>query len=156
MGAFAATSVAQTGEDWKGKSDGAQLHLGGLTGMGVLDSQAGYTVLGTASKVLASEGFIGDINDSVSLEAALGPLFVLSSAAFTYSVHLRWDFRKDEHWTFYGLGGLAGNITGSSLGDRFILLPRFGVGTFYHFNERVAIRGEISRELIAAGVIFPL
>ena len=141
-------------EDWKGPSDPAKFHLGVLTGMGVLDSKAGFALLGTASAKIVQRGFVPDINNSVSIETELGPLFVASSASFMYSAHLRWDFEKDELWTFYALGGFSGHITGSDLGSRFIFFPRFGVGTICRLHELFALRAEVSRELIAAGVIF--
>ena len=141
-------------EEWKGKSDPAAFHLGVLAGMGVIDSQAGFAVLGTASHKILSRGFVPEINDSVSIETELGPLFVSSTTVFMYSLHLRWDFQKDDLWTIYALGGFSGDITGSDLGSRFILFPRFGLGALCQVHPLVAIRGELSRELIAAGVAF--
>ena len=153
-------SSSSNGEDWKGDPETSEVNLGALTGMGILDEQVGFALLGTVSKKIVHHGFISDVNDSVSIEAAMGPLFVSSPSgtngtAFMYSLHLRWNFQKDEHWTFYALGGAGGAITGASLGSKFTVLPRFGVGTFYHFNELFMIRGEISHDLIAAGVTFP-
>jgi opacity protein-like surface antigen len=142
--------------DWKGPDERAELHFGGLAGMGTVDSQAGFVVLGTISKKIIHHGFVPDIANSVSVEIQAGPLFVYSTAIFAYSAHLRWDFQKDERWTIYAIGGLAGDVTGPGLGSRFILLPRFGVGSFLKLNEMVYLRGELSREVIGLGVAIPL
>lgn len=142
--------------DWKGADERAEVHLGGLMGMGTIDSQAGFVVLGTASKKIIHHGFVPDIANSVSVEIQAGPLFVYSTTVFAYSAHLRWDFQKDERWTIYALGGLAGNVTGGGLGSRFILLPRFGIGSFIRLNEWIYLRGELSREVIGVGVTVPL
>lgn len=159
--AFSQTvSTVQSGsasaEDWKGPSDPADLHLGAFLGLGVLDSSAGFLISGTASKKIVRRGFVEDINNSVSVELQPGVLFVRSSSAFVYSAHLRWDFQKDDHWTLYALGGLGGAITSSALGNRFILLPRFGVGAFYQIHPIFALRAELSREVIAVGAVLPL
>src|SRR4051812_17989063 len=109
--AFPFIVSAHAAEDWKGDPDPAQVHFGALLGLGVIDSNAGFAVLGTASKKIVQHGFSPDINNSVSIETQLGPLFVSGGTAFAYSAHLRWDFEKDLDWTFYALGGLAGHIT---------------------------------------------
>ncbi len=154
--AFAAnTPTLVPVEDWKGGADSAAVHLGGLVGLGILDSQAGLTLMGTASKKIIPRGFISDINDSVSIEAQAGPLWTQSTMVFHYSFHIRWDFQKDAKWTLYALAGLAGDVTGSSLGNRFILLPRFGIGSFYRWSDHLLLRGEWSRELMAVGVSIP-
>ena len=150
------TTSASAAEDWKGQAGKAELDHGALTGVGIYRGVAGYTLLGTASKKLIHQGFAADINNSVSLETELGPLWVSSATAFSYSLHLRWDFMKDDQWGVYGLGGLAGTITGASLGDKFDLLPRFGVGGLYRVTDFVTARAELSHELIALGVAFPL
>jgi hypothetical protein len=147
-------SAQSGGEDWKGASDTAQVHLGALLGLGVIDSVDGFVLLGTASKKIIQHGFVPDINDSVSLETELGPLFTQGTTAFAYSLHLRWDFQKDPSWTIFAIGGLAGD-TGASLGSRWVVLPRFGVGAFYKINELFMARFEVSHELIAAGLTFP-
>jgi hypothetical protein len=146
-----------TVEDWKGKVDPSDLSLGALAGMGILDSSAGFALLGTLSKKIDYDGWVPDIANSVSLEAEAGPLWVSGATAFQYSLHLRADFQRDADWTFYALGGLGGNVTPRVLGDRFILFPRFGIGAFYNVaGTSIAIRGEVSHELIAAGVHLPL
>jgi hypothetical protein len=146
---------ASSHEDWKGDPDSSEVHLGVLSGIGILDEQIGFVLRGTASKKIVHHGFVSDLNDSVSLETEMGPLFVSGSSAFVYSLHLRWDFQKDANWTIYALGGVGGAITSAALLSRFTLLPRFGVGAFYHVNELFMIRGEISHDMIGAGVTFP-
>jgi hypothetical protein len=153
----AAVASSGGGEDWKGKSDGSEVHFGGLTGLGIIDFHPGFVLLGTASKKIVHSGFVPDITNSVSIEAEAGPLFAASTTLFDYSLHLRWDFEKDEHWIFYAIGGVGGFIAGSSFGsDNFMVFPRFGLGTFFRVNDLILIRGEISHELIAAGITIPL
>lgn len=142
-------------EDWKGEPEATQGSFGVLTGLGVFEGTAGYSLLGTVSKKVISHGFVPDIDDSVSIEAEAGPLFVASSTAFQYGLHLRWDFVKDDQWTVYGIGGLGGDITGQSLGNKFELFPRFGAGALWRVMVPMALRFEISHELIAVGVLFP-
>lgn len=154
----AATGAGATAESWKGPADNAEVHFGALTGLGIIDFNPGFVLLGTASKKIVKNGFVpDDITNSVSIETALGPLFVASTAVFSYSLHLRWDFEKNQNWTFYALGGAGGYIAGDSFGsNNFMLFPRFGIGTFFRVNDLLLIRGEVSHELIAAGVAIPL
>lgn len=156
--ASVAEAASGSHESWKGPSDGAEVHFGALTGLGIIDFNPGFVLLGTASKKIVKNGFVpDDITNSVSIETALGPLFVASTAIFSYSLHLRWDFEKNQTWTFYALGGAGGYIAGDSFGsNNFMLFPRFGLGTFFRVNDLLLIRGEVSHELIAAGVTIPL
>jgi hypothetical protein len=151
----AVASPSSSAEDWKGESESASFHFGGLAGLGTLDSKAGFALLGTASKKIIHRGFVSDINDSVSIEVQGGPMRIMSSWSFHYSFHLRWDFQKDAKWTLYAIGGFGGDITSQDLGDRFILLPRFGIGSFYRLNDRMSLRSELSREQIVLGVTLP-
>ena len=150
-----ATSPATSPEDWKGEADNSEVMFGALMGLGVLDSAGGFSVLGTASKKIVQRGFAPDINNSVSIELQMGPLFISGETAFAYSTHLRWDFVKDPFWTFYALGGLAGHITGEALDSRFLLFPRFGVGVLRITNLGFAVRGEVSHEFITIGAAWP-
>ena len=115
-------------DDFKGKDEPTEFDLGAMPGMGILDNHVGFALLGTASKKIVHRGFVPDITNSVSIEVEMGPLFVSGGTAFQYSGHLRWDFIKDSMWTLYALAGLGGDITCASLGDRFELYPRFGMG----------------------------
>jgi hypothetical protein len=152
-----AAGKTSSGEDWKGQSDNAEVHLGGLAGLGIFaDFNAGFVLLGTASKKIIHHGFVPDVTDSVSIETEMGPIFTQGTTAFSYSLHARWDFEMNQQWTFFAIGGAAGYITGSSLNNSFALFPRFGVGSFFRVNDLILIRGEISHELIAAGVTIPL
>ena len=137
-------------EDWKGKADSSEISLGGLTGMGIINNSVGFTVLGTVSKKIVKRGFISDVNNSVSIEGLLGPAFIPAGTAWIYSAHLRWDFVKDDSWTLYAVGGTGGSLLNSS----FSLMPRFGIGAFLGLQGGLSVRGEISHDLIAAGVNF--
>jgi hypothetical protein len=149
----APAAVQSSGEDWKGLPDNSIVSLGGLGGLGIVGSSVGFALLGTAGVKIIKHGFVPDINDSVTLETELGPLFLSGMTLFDYALHLRWDFQKDDTWTFFALGGFAGDISGSSVGNQFF--PSFGVGTFFRVNDLIQIRGEISHEHVAAGVTVP-
>jgi hypothetical protein len=147
-------SQAWSTEDWKGEADPAEFNAGVLTGLGVVNSQAGFALMATGAKRILKQGFVPDINNSVWIETELGPVFVSGGTAFAYSAHLRWDFVKDQNWTLYAVGGLGGLVTGSDLGDHFELFPRFGVGAMAKLTDLISLRGEVSHELTAVGVSF--
>lgn len=143
-------------ENWKGPAEQNQFDVGILSGLGILDSTAGFALLLDAASKVQQEGFIPDINDSASIELQLGPVIRSSGSSFFYSTHLRWDFHKDQAWSFYGLGGVGGHITDSSLGSNFEIFPRFGAGALWHVHEFFSLRGELSHELIGVGLFFRL
>ncbi len=142
-------------DDWKGGRDSSQLHVSALTGLGVIDSSAGFTLIGGLSKKIIEHGFLPDIADSVSMEGQLGPVFVSGGPAWFYSAHLRWDFQKDSAWTLYALGGVAGNVWTISNATRIEFFPRFGIGAIWELTPIVRFRAEISHELLGVGVVFP-
>ena len=152
----AKVAVSGTAEDWKGQSDNSEVHLGALAGLGMIDFNPGFVLLGTASKKIVHHGFVNEVTDSVSLETELGPLFTQGTTVFSYSLHLRWDFEMNEKLTVYALGGAGGYITGASFNNSFALFPRVGLGIFFRASDLILIRGEISHEVIAAGVTVPL
>lgn len=141
-------------DDWKGPQRNMLWSASVMTGLGILDSTAALPLVFTGAHAFKPEGFIPDVNDSFSGELLLGPLFQSGSNSFLYSLHGRWDFIKDQNWTFFGLGGLGGAFTGKDHGDSFRVYPRFGVGLFYFLTEQLAIRSEVSHELIGLGVAF--
>lgn len=164
LAAFTLNSGAAVVQDFKGEPPTYTFNLGGLAGVGVVDSRAGFALLGTAAAKIINKGFAGDINNQVFLEAAFGPLFVAGVTAFQYGFHLRWDFVKDEDWTFYGVGGLGGVITGSAYSPipagptkaSSMFYPRFAVGAMWGLFPMANLRFELSHELIALGVVFLL
>lgn len=149
---------SDTGEDWKGSPEGNRFEVGALTGMGVIDSKAGWAVLATGAVNILEKGFIPDINDTAFIEVQAGPLFRFSgSTPFQYSTHLRWDFRRNRTWSFYALAGLGGHVAGDGLGGtRFLIFPRVGVGAMMDIGQVFNVRAELSHELIALGVSLPL
>jgi hypothetical protein len=151
-----ATTSVNTGEDWKQTDLPPLYHFGALTGLGIVDSYGGLALLGTASMTVIDHGFIPQVSDSVAAELEMGPVFVASHTAFWYSAHLRWDFRKDSDWTFYALGGLAGNDTPEGMGGHFEIWPRVGLGTIWKVTPAVSLRAELSHEFTGFGVVFPL
>ncbi len=164
FGLFLVSEAGAVEKAFKGHSPTYQFNVGGLTGLGVVDSRPGYSLLGTAAVKIINRGFVEDINNQVFLEVAFGPLFVGGGTAFQYSFHLRWDFVKDEDWTFYAVGGLGGVITGSSyspipLGPAkasSMFYPRLGLGAMWGLFSVASLRFEISHELLAMGVVFLL
>ncbi|MCM2323222.1 MAG: hypothetical protein NDJ90_08160 [Oligoflexia bacterium] len=155
-GKVAHPSIEPAAEDWKGKGEDAQFGVGLLSGLAIVDSTAGFSILVTGSHQAIPEGFIPDINDAVWMELTLGPTLLSGSNAFFYSTHLRWDFIKDAQWKFYTLAGLAGFITDSELGNSFEIFPRMAAGAFWKVSDVFHLRGELSHELIGVGVSFPL
>lgn len=149
-----ASASAHAAEAWKGVPSDKEFSAGAMAGLGVIDATAGFSLLGTVAKKIVKQGFVPDLNDSVWVEFEGGPFFAKGSVAFAYSAHLRWDFVKDDDWTFYAVGGLGGNVTGKDLGDRWELFPRFGVGTMARLNQEIAIRAELSHEFVVVGANF--
>ena len=142
-------------EDWKGTPDSREYRLGVMTGFGFVNSSVGPPLIGTASKKIVSHGFIPQINNSVSLEAYLGPVFVKDVTALAYSFHMRWDFEKDDDWTLYALAGLGGNYVSKNSSNHLDVSLRLGVGAFWKMTSTVHGRVELSHDLIGLGVSFP-
>jgi hypothetical protein len=146
-------TVSTPKEDWKGPPSDAEFTFGAMAGLGMVDPDAGLGLLLNGAKKIYHQGFVPDINNQVFLELTLGPVFAANHVPFVYGIHLRWDFQKDEQWTFYGFGGLGGNIARSTTGgSRFLLFPQFGGGAFYHFDSRFSARGEVSHEWTTLGI----
>src|SRR6476620_9165319 len=78
-------STAYSAEDWKGTPDESSFSFGGLAGLGIIDTSAGFALLGTASQKIVRHGFIPDIANSVSVEVAAGPVFMSGSTPFNFS-----------------------------------------------------------------------
>lgn len=142
-------------DDWNWPSPTHEWTLGALPGVATINATPGFTLQFAAAKKIVDKGFAPDISNQVFLEAQAGPYTASKGSAFLYSLHLRWDFILNSDWTFYGLGGLGGNKTGSGLGDQFQLLPRFGVGALLDLERQthapLSLRGELSRELVSIG-----
>lgn len=161
---FALVSAAQglaAQKAFKGESPSQNFHVGGMAGIGVIDSRVGASFQGTAAVKIMNRGFVDDINNQLFVEAAFGPLLLSGSTVFQYSFHLRWDFIKDLDWTFYALGGFGGMITGSSYSPAppapgravSYFYPRFGLGAMWGLFEMVSLRAELSHEFIGLGAV---
>ncbi len=138
---------------WKGVSDPSNFKLGAMGGLGILDGTVGLTLLPYVSTKIINRGFVGgEINDQVYAELQLGPTFYYGFTNVFYSLHLRWDFQKDEDWALYALGGLAGDI----YRNQFIVFPRVGVGAMLSLTDLIALRAEVSHEFIGVGVMASL
>ena len=147
-------SSSSSSEDWKSAPSSRDITFGFLGGTGLIEPKYGLSVIGDVAKKILNQGFIPGIDNQVFIELEAGPIFVQGHAPLFWSSHLRWDFTQDENWSFYALGGLAGQITGIELGDRALIFPRFGAGVFYHLQQNMSIRAELSHELIGAGLSF--
>jgi hypothetical protein len=138
-------------EDWKGAPPTLKGDFGALVGLGWAGNDGRFAILGSAAWKVLEDGFIQDINDQVYIETELGVGFGSTSTRFIYSVHGRWDFVKNAEWTPFAIGGLSGGVDGS-----FNLSPRFGIGAFWNVSPQWTLRGEVSHDLVVAGVSFAL
>ena len=141
-----------SGEDWKGKPSGREFTLGGILGLGLVEPQHGFGMSFNVAKKIINSGFIPDVNNQVFLEAEVGPTWVSGGSAAQWSAHLRWDFQKDDRWTFFAIMGLGGESTSNGLGNNSFVYPRIGGGVFYYLTQNLSIRGEISHELTGVGL----
>lgn len=149
----AVTSV----EDWKGADPTHEVMFSAMSGLGVINSSAGFGLVGAISKKIVNHGFVPDISNQVYIEAEMGPVFSNSANPFWFSTHLRWDFHKDSNWSLFALGGTTGQIVGTGAGSsQFNLFLRTGIGAFYHINEQLSVRGELSHEFTGLGVSWSL
>ncbi|MFL5813675.1 MAG: hypothetical protein ACJ763_08865 [Bdellovibrionia bacterium] len=147
-------TAVSSSEDWKGKPEASEWAFSALTGLGIVNATPGFAIMGAAARKILDQGFVPDINNSVWIETELGPVFAKGSAAFQFSGHLRWDFVRNEDWTFYALGGFGGSVTGQKLGDKFEFYPRFGAGALWKIFADFNVRGEVSHELVVLGAQF--
>ncbi len=141
-------------EQWKGKPYDHQIQLGGMAGVSVVGATLGFTVLATGAFKIAHQGFLDDVNDQAYIELAAGPLFLTGSVGLMYGAHLRWDFHKNDIWSFYALGGVGGLIIGPSLARTFEFYPRFGIGTLWNVFDTISFRAELSHEFTGVGIVF--
>ena len=148
-------AASATDSDWKNPGLPPLYNFGALTGLGIIDSYGGIAILGTASLTIIDRGFIADISNSVATEIEAGPMITSGTAAFWYSLHIRWDFQKDDNWTLYALGGLGGAGTPSAMGGHFEIWPRFGAGAMYKLTSSLLLRGEVSHEFTGIGISVP-
>jgi hypothetical protein len=155
LAGLSAPSLARA-EDWKGQPTPFNWNAGLMAGLGVINSNAGFTVLFTGARKILNVGFAPDINNQVFGEIQMGPFIGSAGHATMFNLHARWDFVRNLEWTYYGFGGVGGNVADSGLGSSFQLLPRFGVGAIWSLEEQTKyplfVRGEISREFIGAGL----
>src|SRR5690349_16359031 len=97
-------------EPWKGKPYDFKFNLSVMAGAGIIGSQVGFGLNGLVAFKIDHDGFLDDINDQVFLELSGGPVFMQGSTLGAWSAHLRWDFHKNETWSFYAIGGFGGNF----------------------------------------------
>lgn len=150
----AGVSIEPEPEQWKGKPYDSQIQLGGMAGMSVVGASLGFTVLATGAFKIIHQGFLDDVNDQVHIELAAGPLFLAGSVGLMYGAHMRWDFHKNDIWSFYALGGFGGIIIGPSLARTFEFYPRFGIGALWNLFDTISFRAELSHEFTGLGIVF--
>ena len=140
-------------EFWKGAPPRSDIHLGVLTGLGIIDSELGWSLIGSAAPRLFDRGFVPDINNEVFIELQFGLLFSSGTSVFLAS-HLRWDFHRDSRWALFGLGGFSLISTSTDLGSRSRFSPRFGVGVIRMIAARIGVRAEITHNTVLVGSNF--
>ncbi len=153
-----APSSALRAEDWKGTPETSSLDAGALAGLSNVQGGYGFGLMGTVAKKIVPQGFVPDLNNSVSLEFGFGPHFRSGENAGLYALHLRWDLQKDEHWLLYAVGGVHGNFSAHAYAHTFHIYPRFAAGVMLSpkLDSIVRFRAEVSHELIAVGFNIPL
>jgi len=149
------TSPSFAGEAWKGRTTVRPLEFGLMSGAAIYGSDVNWSILPSVAHLLKDRAFAEDIDNRVWIEGQFGPTFFSShqksQTGLQYSVHLRWDFNLNEHWMFYGLGGLSGFGLPKAYESSFTLHPRFGAGAEYQTKTALMVRGEISAEFIGLG-----
>lgn len=144
-------------EDWKGNTTYSNIEVGALVGGSTFGTDFGFSTLGSVAYQIAPEGWIEDIDERVWTELQMGIAFFnqgSTQTALQYSAHLRWDFTKDDSWTIYALGGLAGYFLPAIYGNSFTMRPRVGLGALFQTKLPVSFRGEVSAEFIGLGAVF--
>jgi hypothetical protein len=141
---------------WKGKPYDTRFQFAGLAGVGMFAASTGFSLYGAAAYKILHEGFLEDVNDQAYIEVMGGPLFVSGSVGGVLSAHLRWDFHRNEMWTFYALGGIGAEFGGLALSNVKMFHPRFGAGVLWNVFEFLSFRGEVSHEFTGVGVVYLL
>jgi len=148
-------NLASAGEAWKGRTTVRPVEFGLMSGAAIYGSDVNWSILPSVAYLMKDRGFAEDIDNRVWIEGQFGPTFFSShqenQTGLQYSVHLRWDFNMNEHWMFYGLGGLSGFGLPKVYDSSFTLHPRFGAGAQYQTKTALMLRGEISAEFIGLG-----
>lgn len=144
-------------EPFKGPSDSTQFMAGGSVGLGIISGFPAFDILGFVALKIVPRGFVPDINDSVWIELQTGPAVTQGVLAIPYSAHMRWDFVRDQQWTLFATGGLAGTFVGvGAASTRVEFFPRAGIGAFLHLTPGLLLRADLSHEFTALGVAFQI
>lgn len=146
--------AAPAGQEWHAKGYTQQFQASFMTGMTIMGNRAGFGLQGLFAKQILEKGFFPDITNQVYVEALFGPSFMTGGTGFQIGGHLRWDFHKNEIWTFYGLGGFGWDIIPAGFTNTHAVHPRFGAGAFWHLFPQVSFRFELSHEFIGVGAAF--
>ncbi len=141
---------------WKGKPYDTHFQFSALSGIGLMGTSTGVPLYGAVAFKVLHEGFIDDINDQLFVEAMGGPLFTWAGAGWVADLHLRWDFHKNDLWSFYVLGGVGVDVSGTGLARVTLVHPRVGVGAFWNLFEFLSFRAEVSHEFTGIGVVYLL
>lgn len=141
-------------EKWKADRDPDGYQLSALAGIGRVGTKTGFALMGGGAFNLVREGWLDDVSDSIYLEFQVGPYVYSGNSQLMTSAHLKWDFRFDEAWTFYGIGGLGATYTDEQFEKGLDIYPRVGLGAMRHLSEDVSIRAEVSHELMGLGMSY--
>ncbi len=145
---------AGAAEAWKGKPPGGEFLFGFGGGISQLGSLGGVPLIGNVAAKIVHLGFVPDMNNQVWIEAA-GGVHLTFNGGFTsglFSTHLRWDFVKDDYWTFFAVGGVGGAVISVAGLTSYIIHPRFGVGGVYYFLPQMGVRLDLSHEWMTLGL----
>jgi hypothetical protein len=92
------------------------------------------------SFLVAREGFIPPVNESVHVEGALFQDVVGEDPTGSIGARMRWDFHFHPKWTVYGAPGVAVRYGDADRGTGLRLTGN--VGGFYHLDEGLSLRAE--------------
>jgi hypothetical protein len=148
------TANAAPVEDWKGKAYDKNFQASVMSGMTIMGTAVGFGLMASFAGKILDKGFIPDISNQVFLEGTLGPTFMSAGTGWQMGAHLRWDFHKNEFWTFYSLGGFGWDIIPNGFTNLVAFHPRFGGGVLWDLFPQISLRGEISHEFIGVGAAF--
>ncbi len=121
------------------------------------------SIHGRYSYRILDQGFLPDINNSISLEGGLGSTYYGNIAAGTNVVGLtfvavaRWDLQYDPTWIFFGNVGLSYTAvinasTSDVRGGGFF--PALGIGAMYNMQPEWALRADFSYQFLGAGIVY--
>lgn len=108
---------------------------------------------------ILDDGFIGPLNDSVSVEVGYFRGSWLDLQLQSFEATMRWDFHLLPAWAVYGAPGFAFEKQWVYINDKkYEPEMRFTIGTSYAFANNFAVRGEydVFATALRGGVTFKM